>query len=564
MGLENDNSSEIDIGFFDQLNWLEYDGDFQTITKSHPPQRLIIAWAPSERGIQAYRECYVESLKKLLNALKPLSADLEQIVQVSSASTVGGESGELVSDHNAPPPHSERAQILLEAENTLAEFGIKNKIKTCHLRLSGLYGPGRLPGLRRLNAQQPIAEDPAGWLNLIHMDDAASACCSAFHSGTEGPFLVSSEAVVRGDFYEAIANQHKAPSPQWGRKDSSTTSNGPSPGTPSRSKRLRPSNRKRTLPKAMRLEPTISLGSGLDEKQRRFSVMSKNTPRVLLTGGSGFLGWSFLGQHRPWKWIAPVRSAKAMGHIQGQLIPWSSYEQEAMANLLKEHQPQAVVNCAAIADPASCDKDPELSERINILLPEQLARHCAKANIPFIHFSTDLVFDGQNPPTTKSLKHHPSPFTVVKRLNPNDVFSKPILRPPSSGSPCSLVNLETTPEMVLLNSRTTGVRARALDCSVMNTEPQLEHGVWQNFYVASSNNIFLTPPLLFPEGSCTAVADVYPAGKWAKPSLRSLICPTNTLLPPSGATLAWTTPDPRTQPSRAPSPPPWAFAMVIS
>lgn len=43
------------------------------------------------------------------------------------------------------------------------------------LRMAGLYGPGRLPRRAELLAGEPITAAEAGFLNLIHIDDAATA-----------------------------------------------------------------------------------------------------------------------------------------------------------------------------------------------------------------------------------------------------------------------------------------------------------------------------------------------------------------------------------------------------
>jgi len=42
------------------------------------------------------------------------------------------------------------------------------------LRCAGLYGPGRVIGLVGLVAGTPVPGDPDGWLNLLHVEDAAS------------------------------------------------------------------------------------------------------------------------------------------------------------------------------------------------------------------------------------------------------------------------------------------------------------------------------------------------------------------------------------------------------
>jgi dTDP-4-dehydrorhamnose reductase len=57
-------------------------------------------------------------------------------------------------------------------------------------------------------------------------------------------------------------------------------------------------------------------------------------------------------------------------------------------------EPDVVVNCAALALVDQCEQMPELAQRMNADLPGELAAACARGGIPFVHLSTDAVFDG--------------------------------------------------------------------------------------------------------------------------------------------------------------------------
>ncbi len=91
------------------------------------------------------------------------------------------------------------------------------------LRLAGIYGPGRVPYIDQLRAGEPIAAPSAGWLNLIHVDDAAAIVVAvdrwlAAQPAAEGPhvFCVSDGApVVRGEYYGEVARLLGAPAPRF-------------------------------------------------------------------------------------------------------------------------------------------------------------------------------------------------------------------------------------------------------------------------------------------------------------------------------------------------------------
>lgn len=67
---------------------------------------------------------------------------------------------------------------------------------------------------------------------------------------------------------------------------------------------------------------------------------------------------------------------------------------QAVITTLEASQPDAVINAAAYTQVDKAESEAELATRINAEAPEALAAWCAKRDIPFIHYSTDYVFDG--------------------------------------------------------------------------------------------------------------------------------------------------------------------------
>ncbi|MBL4575243.1 MAG: sugar nucleotide-binding protein, partial [Opitutaceae bacterium] len=122
--------------------------------------------------------------------------------------------------------------------------------------------------------------------------------------------------------------------------------------------------------------------------------------KILLTGASGLVGSN----------VALV--AKRRGHeVLGTAFSWDQeipgLDQLHRLDLQDEHKttalaltffPDAIVNAAAISDPAACEKDPVLSRAINITLPETLAKVSHHLGARLIHLSSEQVFDGENPP----------------------------------------------------------------------------------------------------------------------------------------------------------------------
>ena len=69
--------------------------------------------------------------------------------------------------------------------------------------------------------------------------------------------------------------------------------------------------------------------------------------------------------------------------------PSSCYEK------ILDARPFAVVNAAAYTAVDKAEGEPSLANRINAEAPAAMARACAELEIPFVHISTDYVFDGE-------------------------------------------------------------------------------------------------------------------------------------------------------------------------
>ena len=68
-----------------------------------------------------------------------------------------------------------------------------------------------------------------------------------------------------------------------------------------------------------------------------------------------------------------------------------------IAPLLARHRPALVVNAAAYTTVDKAETEPDAARALNADLPARAARACAEAGLPFVHISTDYVFDGSKP-----------------------------------------------------------------------------------------------------------------------------------------------------------------------
>ncbi len=68
----------------------------------------------------------------------------------------------------------------------------------------------------------------------------------------------------------------------------------------------------------------------------------------------------------------------------------------SLEEAIRRHRPDLAINCAAFTDVDGCELDPEKARKVNAEGAMNAAFACEKANVRFLHISTDFVFDGRN------------------------------------------------------------------------------------------------------------------------------------------------------------------------
>jgi nucleoside-diphosphate-sugar epimerase len=161
---------------------------------------------------------YAGGLQNVLAALPP---SVSRVIYISTTGVYGPAGGDWVDEQTPPDPRREGGKASLAAEEALRNHPLGRR--SVILRLAGIYGPGRVPYLDKLRAGEPFAVPSEGWLNLIHVDDAARIVVAADQWAAVQPeeggphvFCVSDGApAIRRDYYAAVARLIGAPPPSF-------------------------------------------------------------------------------------------------------------------------------------------------------------------------------------------------------------------------------------------------------------------------------------------------------------------------------------------------------------
>lgn len=126
--------------------------------------------------------------------------------------------------------------------------------------------------------------------------------------------------------------------------------------------------------------------------------MSYPFKRILITGGSGFLGQHLIEAAPSAAQILSLYHQHPLQDTPAEQWPADLTDESTIAALLRDWQPDLVIHAAALSDTHICESDPELSNQINVCATAHMAAHCHYLGIPLVFTSTDLVFDGKKPP----------------------------------------------------------------------------------------------------------------------------------------------------------------------
>jgi len=105
--------------------------------------------------------------------------------------------------------------------------------------------------------------------------------------------------------------------------------------------------------------------------------------KILITGINGQVGHALMQQLNDHELVGLTRQDCDLT------------EPDQIRKAIDQHQPDLIINPAAYTKVDQAEDEPELAFQINRDASKVMAEKAREYNIPFIHFSTDYVFDGE-------------------------------------------------------------------------------------------------------------------------------------------------------------------------
>lgn len=106
--------------------------------------------------------------------------------------------------------------------------------------------------------------------------------------------------------------------------------------------------------------------------------------KILVTGAKGMLGRD----------LCPTLEDAGFETVETDIDTLDITDLSQVESVLNIEKPDAVVHCAAYTNVNKAEEDIETAMKINAQGTENLAKICAKLDIPIVYVSTDYVFDG--------------------------------------------------------------------------------------------------------------------------------------------------------------------------
>lgn len=183
---------------------------------------ILLSIGSKQRTPEVYRQTYLETAQNLVGAIQA-SPGVKQIIYTGSYGMINNKSGDTIDETAIVQPKDEFGEILAGTERVLLNAANQN-LKTCILRLAGIYGEGR--ELIKIFARVAGTTRPgsgSSLTNWVHVEDIVRAIDFAMKQQLGGVYhLNSDETMTTKEFLGQLFAVHNLPSVTWDSTQTAT------------------------------------------------------------------------------------------------------------------------------------------------------------------------------------------------------------------------------------------------------------------------------------------------------------------------------------------------------
>lgn len=152
-----------------------------------------------------------------------------------------------------------------------------------------------------------------------------------------------------------------------------------------------------------------------------------NKKKILITGSNGLLGQKLTDLLLAKNDYTFICTGKGENRHPNKSITYTQLDITDKADVqkvLNQHQPDFVINTAAMTNVDECEDNKELCDKLNIEAVQFLADASNQINAKLIHLSTDFIFDGTSGPYKEDDKPNPLSYYGLSKLKGEEIIQK--------------------------------------------------------------------------------------------------------------------------------------------
>jgi dTDP-4-dehydrorhamnose reductase len=145
--------------------------------------------------------------------------------------------------------------------------------------------------------------------------------------------------------------------------------------------------------------------------------------KVLVLGANGLLGQSLIRRFKD-NYEVSASSIEEEKYYEDVTIPYFQTDLTVRydaADLIKEVVPDIIINCAAMTNVDLCEREREMTWKLNVKAVENILESCRNIKPLFVQISSDYVFDGTNAPYSETDEVNPISYYGRSKLSAENI-----------------------------------------------------------------------------------------------------------------------------------------------